>query len=270
MHQIFFSIVGPSFIGIGNPGRGKSTIMNSLAGECLFTAGQHWREGEGLGDRLPEAYEPLKKNKHNRWFYDTPRLTENAAYRTQAGEHISKALNNGGQYQIVFFMEERSGRAIEEDAVTMKLVLRAAPEIGCDFGIIVNKVKQPIMKDISDANISRFRKHLFDHIEGETEPLNIKKHEHSNIVFLDYNEQLFDEDNILLPVSQYSGFPTGLEEFTKKLPVVSLTADHADFLMHLPTYNRVIQEQHAKTIKIEELEKELEEQGLKIQSQIVT
>jgi ribosome biogenesis GTPase A len=51
-------------IAVGNPGSGKSTILNSLAGEVLFKAGVNI--GQGLTFQLDEAE---NKNGH---LLDTP------------------------------------------------------------------------------------------------------------------------------------------------------------------------------------------------------
>ena len=67
LHSQFFSLRMKNslkIIAVGNPGSGKSTILNSLAGEVLFKAGVNI--GQGLTFQLDEAE---NKNGH---FLDTP------------------------------------------------------------------------------------------------------------------------------------------------------------------------------------------------------
>ena len=116
---------------IGNPGSGKSTMLNSLAGKVLFKSGQSF--GQGLTFQLDEKI-------HNGIKYmDTPGLADKVL-RKQAGEAISKALKAGGKYRIVFFVRLEAGRPVNEDITTMKLVLEAAPEIGKNYGVLIPKI----------------------------------------------------------------------------------------------------------------------------------
>ena len=46
----------------------------------------------------------------------------------------------GGTFIVLFFVTQEAGRVSQQDATTMRLVLEAAPEIGSNYGIIVNKV----------------------------------------------------------------------------------------------------------------------------------
>jgi len=127
-----------SKIAIGNPGAGKSTTLNYLAGELLFTSGVSF--GSGLTSMLDE-----KENKAGRVFMDTPGLSDRML-RVKAGKAISKALKKGGGYKIIFFVRQQDGRPVNEDMTTMNLVLEAAPEIGKQYAIIVPKVAVKMAK----------------------------------------------------------------------------------------------------------------------------
>ena len=68
-----------SIVAIGNPGAGKSTILNGIAGAILFKSGISF--GEGLTYQLDE-----KENSRGK-FLDTPGLADNAR-REEAGKAI--------------------------------------------------------------------------------------------------------------------------------------------------------------------------------------
>ena len=71
-------------IAVGNPGSGKSTILNCLASEILFTSGISI-DGTGL------TFELVYKKNKNGEFFDTPGLADREK-REAAGKAISKGL----------------------------------------------------------------------------------------------------------------------------------------------------------------------------------
>ena len=159
---------------MGNPGRGKSTILNALSGKQLFKSGTSF--GGGLTFQLDE------KSCNGNIYLDTPGLAD-FKLRKQAAESISIALKKGGPYKILFVTTTMSGRVIEEDAVTMKLILDAAPEIGQDFGIIVNITEEIIVREFSNPeNLKSFKTQLFAGIA--------KEHINDNILILQKNDEL--------------------------------------------------------------------------------
>jgi len=123
----------PRIIFVGNPGVGKSSLLNCVAGKLVFRSGTS--TGKGLTYKLTE------KTVGNTTFCDTPGLEDNT-YRKQAGEAISKLLKQGGICKIFFVVTEEAGRIRPQDTATMKVILDAAPEIGNRYGIIVNKLSK--------------------------------------------------------------------------------------------------------------------------------
>ena len=125
-----------------NTGAGKSCLLNSLAGECLFKSGLNL--GKGLTYQLDEG---INENGH---FLDTPGLADEEL-RQKAGKAISDGLRKGGDYKIIFFVTEQRGRVVQQDATTIKLVHEAAPEIKTNYGIIVNMISKGVLKRLHKA-----------------------------------------------------------------------------------------------------------------------
>ncbi|CAE7273036.1 der [Symbiodinium sp. CCMP2592] len=129
---------------MGNPGRGKSTLLNALAGEALFTAGPS-RDGKGVTASFTSKDVCQRVGDYGFWtLVDTPGLADESL-RNEASQQIRRALrsskNEDGDlvpHVIVFVITLNEGRIIEEDKATIKLILRAAREI-TSFGIVVNK-----------------------------------------------------------------------------------------------------------------------------------
>jgi hypothetical protein len=129
-----------TIIACGNPGAGKSSLLNILAGKPFFKSGISIGRGltqvEAGGDSGVYALR------------DTPGL-DDPETRKKAGEEISKALRNGGPHKVIFVVTENNGRIHGSQITTMQLILKAAPEIQ-SYGIIVNQCAPKIMRDLRD------------------------------------------------------------------------------------------------------------------------
>ena len=193
---------------IGNPGVGKSTLLNCVAGNVIFKNGIS--AGKGLTSQLDEAVVgPIT-------YCDTPGLADDT-YRKAAGEAISKVLKMGGPCQIIFVVTEEAGRVRPQDAATMRIVLDAAPEIGNMFGIIVNKCTKTKIEFLSiPENWLLFVTHLFHGIERENQ--------HENILLLHRNDELEDRNDVFVSSEKI----LGLDGFMNtRLPIVNLTPNVA-------------------------------------------
>ena len=172
-------------IAIGNPGAGKSALLNSLGGQLLFESGVNI--GRGKTYRLDE-----RKNERGH-FLDTPGLADEEL-RKAAGKAISEGLRMGGQFKVLFFVTEQSGRVLLQDATTIQLIHDAAPEIGDEYGIIVNMVSKGVLKKLNETEAKHeFLNILFSGIPEE------KRCIYTNVLFVGKMENLEDEDNCVVP-----------------------------------------------------------------------
>merc|ERR1712060_4757 len=130
---------GTRYIFVGNPGVGKSTLLNIITDFDKFNSGNSY--GKGL-TKFMQEYE------HNGvMFYDSPGLAD-AEMRQQAGEEITKILKKGGDYKVFFVVTLEAGRVKPADRATMETILDCAPIT--DYGIILNKLTPGAYEDIHE------------------------------------------------------------------------------------------------------------------------
>jgi GTPase Era involved in 16S rRNA processing len=118
---------------IGNPGTGKSTILNSLMGSNTFES------GFSIGSSLTFQLDVKEANRVR--YMDTPGLAD-MTLRKQAARAIKEAMMQGGKFKIFFVVCLQAGRVSPQDKATIKLVLQAVPDLKNmnDYSVIVNKV----------------------------------------------------------------------------------------------------------------------------------
>ena len=143
------------YIFIGNPGNGKSTLLNILCNAAKF------KGGYAVGAGLTTVHQRVTIGGIT--YTDTPGLNDpDEKQRKKSCEEISTALKNGGDYKVIFVVGEKNGRVLAEDSATMNMVLAAAPEIRMNkFGVIVNQVSAktaalPAAGDVSKATWAAF------------------------------------------------------------------------------------------------------------------
>ena len=204
-----------SIIIIGNPGAGKSTILNGLAGEILFTSGISL--GNGLTDQLHE-----KRNEKG-IFFDTPGLADDT-HREAAGKAISTALRRGGNFKILFFVLTESGRIVSQDVTTIKLVLDAVPQIKNNYGIVINKIPINVGKALASSETKDiFLTKLFARIPEH------RRCTESNVVYLPFDSKLCNESNKLVDLNDLKPLQgTAFQEFVyNQVPTINLTVGKA-------------------------------------------
>jgi GTP-binding protein EngB required for normal cell division len=134
----------------GNPGVGKSTLCNSIFQKGVFESGAN------IGVGLTKA-----KQAHiyeNRKYIDTPGLADIASME-QAAQEIEKALKENNNYKIIFVATLESARIKAEDIVSINKVC-ASIKADFEYGIIFNKVSNPVIKLLEEENQAKMKKYL--------------------------------------------------------------------------------------------------------------
>lgn len=133
---------------VGNPGSGKSFILNSLIGHVVFPSGVSI--GAGLTQKTSPYFDPPKSTT----FVDTPGL-EDVEHIATTARQISNALSFPGPAKLVFVTTLEEGRVRPADVTTVKVVLDALETAGTSttnkYAILVNKLSQPAMTQLSNA-----------------------------------------------------------------------------------------------------------------------
>jgi len=187
---------------IGNPGTGKSTLLNGIIGQAKF------KSGVSFGKGMTQFIQLCKDEKTGIEYGDTPGLSD-VELREQAAAEITKALKSGDdEYKIVFVVTEEAGRVRPADVATMTCVLDSISGITDmpPYGIIVNKVsKKKIQRMTSNPHES----------SAFTTCLN-DKYVTTYITLYEHKFDLEDEDDKVHQVS------TDLLEFLSVLPSIRI------------------------------------------------
>jgi len=183
----------------GNPGGGKSTLLNSFFGRKVFES------GVSIGKRLTTVLQTEKDSAGNNWA-DTPGLND-PKIRDKAAAEISKGLKLGGLYRLVFVVLIDAGRVRPEDKVTMSLILDAAKIQTNNYGIIVNKVPKKTKTRIESSKTEGAE--LLTMLTEGMPP--------TQYIYLNpSNEDLVDEQNVVVaPDPELLGF-------LSKIPTVGI------------------------------------------------
>lgn len=222
---------GFNYIFVGNPGVGKSTILNGMMKSMKFKSGTNIAEGltfklqiERVG---PDTY------------MDTPGLSC-IKMRKQAAVAIKEALQKGGLFKVCFLVTLEAGRVRPDDVTTMRLVLEAAPEI-TKYALVVNKVSKPMYKQLMDPEIqSKLLDGFFTEAKmTRTDLIHINPHDPA----------LHDESDVLAEL------PSGLQSFLENMPSVEIRRQNVKDIKH-DEFER-LKEEHS--VKIEAISHQLEE-----------
>jgi GTP-binding protein EngB required for normal cell division len=135
---------------LGNPGTGKSTLINCLVGASNLKSGLSW------GGGLTQDYQCVDHDGIT--YMDTPGLADETIQK-QAAKAITTALQQGGRYKLFFMMRLQNGRVVSEDLVTLERVLGAidvAPT-KIRFSVIFNNVDKKQYNSLTQPDSDAFK-----------------------------------------------------------------------------------------------------------------
>jgi GTP-binding protein EngB required for normal cell division len=169
-----------NYLFVGNPGVGKSSLINSLLAQVIFKA------GISVGKGLTYEFQSYIDDGNQRIFMDTPGLSD-VELRKQAAQAIDKALKTGGVYKIFFIVTVESGRVRPDDLTTIQLVCEAIGE-KFEYALVVNKLSASAVKKLNE-NLEKFSESFSK----------FPFHKH---YFLQKIEELEDQDNMTVPLPE--------------------------------------------------------------------
>ena len=233
---------------IGNPGVGKSTLVNCLAQKILF------KNGVSIGGGL--TYQMEKREHDGIVYMDTPGLAD-IKLRKAAAEAITKPLRQNGIYQIFFVVTLEAGRVRPQDLATIKLVLENAKDITY-YSLIVNKLTKKLYKTFLENDRQKL-KELVSELnfgrENNVEP--------PAILLVLRDDDLDDADDAFTEMES-------LKNFVENAPYMIVVPDHVRDIPGDDSFDKIVeifeeqlsqlrQDNEQMRTKLEETEKKYKE-----------
>ncbi|KAJ0395001.1 hypothetical protein P43SY_002154 [Pythium insidiosum] len=192
-----------TWIFIGNPGVGKSTLLNCLLGYNAFASGLSY--GGGLTTEVATAYDASR----DIVVVDTPGLFD-AMLGHNAADDITSLLQPGGKYKLCFFVRLADGRVVCEDLVALERVLDSIFLDDVPFSVIINDVKA-----VAYAELAKGGRH-FKQVVAQ---INSGRYTTPHVLVVPRFRCLFEADNARVQL------PSALRESLERFPTVYIPSD---------------------------------------------
>ena len=120
----------------GNPGVGKSTVLNSILGR------EHFHDGAGVTKEISQVWGP----DFSYLLVDTPGISE-VARQGDNTKMLIKAISGRVNTKVLFVVTEDAGRVKPADVLLFQLILAHVGAANCEnVVLVVNKVSPQVMK----------------------------------------------------------------------------------------------------------------------------
>ncbi len=199
-----------TIIVIGNPGAGKSALLNSCTGKINFES--------GLSPAVGLTILTKSVIKNNKRYTDTPGL-EDIERVKQAASEITAGLRQSGRYKIIFVVKTDEGRLKPADMATIATVLDALPS-DAPYGVAVNAVPPLIMHKIKTEEQGQTMKTYVTHINANHRPT-------PHFCFIPEIPELRGQDNFLLPAP-----PAEFLDLLERLPSYDIPPEAVKDIKH--------------------------------------
>lgn len=135
----------PHIIVVGDPGTGKSLILNSLYGSTVFCSGMAVVRG------LTQSLQTVEAGGVR--YSDTPGL-DDVESKEAAAAAIEDAIRHGGAAKMLFVLTAESGRVRGSSLATIRIVLSALSNGGIPvsgkYSVVMNKMTMGTMQHWGD------------------------------------------------------------------------------------------------------------------------